>query len=88
MVYREKFSVFRVVSEVKSLATFSLVGNIPYIPPGLTFKIHNSAHRVHVRFFRDLKTNSDYFPYSINWLGFKTEKERAYSAVRTEYSSI
>ena len=31
----------------------------------------------------DVRTNSDYFPYSINWLIFIIEAESVYCAVRT-----
>jgi len=75
VVYREIFSVFRVISDVKSLATFGLVGNIPHIAPGLTFRIPSSIDTVHVRFFGYIKTNSDYFPIQRQLIGFYNRKE-------------
>ena len=36
----------------------------------------------------DLRTNSDYFPYRINWLVCITETECVYCAVRTEHLTV
>jgi hypothetical protein len=57
-----------------------------YVPPSLTFT--NSTfcpHSCIYVFCVDLRTNSDYVLYSINWLVFITELECVYCAVRSSY---
>jgi len=53
------------------------------VPPALTFR--NSVFCSHCAcvLFTDLRTNSDFYLHSINWLVFITEAESVYCAVRT-----
>jgi len=60
-------------SPVVTLSTASLTFSNP------TFCPHSCIYV----FCVDLRTNSHYFPNSINWLGFITETESVYCAVRT-----
>jgi hypothetical protein len=62
---------------------------LPYLTPGLTFTDSTFCpHSVFMCFLRISEQTAIISLYSINWLGFITETESVYGAIRAESLNI